>query len=130
MVDVENLSEGESPQAQALSNKGALEVAHARLAPKDAPVEHIDASGCQSVDTSRDEVGMVCLVEESRDAAIVGHPYVQGFLVVDKVGDAHQRIDIVGLTEGADIATKLFFAENSVYGVSTNCPSVRKGLMA
>ena len=117
MVDVEHLGEGPGLEPQSVSDQCPLEVTHTTLPTLDALLEGGDGARRQSIDAPTDIFRGLALVEEARNPQLLVGADVEGFLVVDIVGDAHQAVSLplpYQSEELSHIGPELLFAEDGV----------------
>ena len=92
MINVEHLRERIGTQLQPITDQGPLEVAHAAFATLHAPLQRLDGTWRQTVDTAADETRMVARIKEARDsrieriACLLDSFHIERLFVVDVVG--------------------------------------------
>ena len=126
MVDIEHFGEVECLERESVSDECPLEVAHtafstlhtslqrAAVAPLNASREGVDGTWSKSIYSARDKAACVALVEKRLYVVVAFiHIYIEWFLVVDIVSDAHQSVDALfhAFLQCADILFKLLWAD-------------------
>ena len=122
MVDIEHFGEVECLERESVGDECPLEVAHAAVAPLNASREGVDGTWSKSIYSARDKAACVALVEKRLYVVVAFiHIYIEWFLVVDIVSDAHQSVDALfhAFLQCADLLFKLLWAEDGVNGGET-----------